>query len=76
MKEKTLQNNLEKIRNNFSYHPPSDTQTEIYKLLRESAFHHACLIEKYCPDSHEKSLAMMNLEQCVMWGNASIARNK
>lgn len=67
---------IDKIRNNFTYHPPKDGQSEKYHILRESAFHIACQIEKYCPDSREKSLAFTNLEQCIMWANASIARNE
>jgi hypothetical protein len=33
------------------------------------------VIDNNCPDSREKSLAMTNLEQAVMWANAAIARN-
>ncbi|MBT8490686.1 MAG: hypothetical protein KJN62_06540 [Deltaproteobacteria bacterium] len=71
-----MTNKYDKIRHNFTYHPPKDNQPDKYKLLRESAFHIACQIEKYCPDSREKSLAMTNLEQAIMWANASIARNE
>jgi hypothetical protein len=35
----------------------------------------ATIIENTCPESREKSLAITNLEQAVMWANASIARN-
>jgi hypothetical protein len=33
------------------------------------------LINDLCPESREKSLAITNLEQAVMWANAAIARN-
>ena len=36
----------------------------------------AYLLNDLCPDSREKSLAMTKLEECVMWANASIARNE
>ena len=36
----------------------------------------AAYIDEKCPDSWEKSLAMTKLEECVMWANASIARNE
>ena len=33
-------------------------------------------IERHCPPSRERSLALTNLEQTVMWAIASIARNQ
>lgn len=67
---------LEIIENNFIYHAPKEGQAERYTVLREKAKELALLIEKECPHSREKSLAMTNLEQSVMWANASIARNE
>lgn len=64
------------IDNNFTYHPPKEGQAERYTTLREKAKELALLIDKECPNSREKSLAMTNLEQSVMWANASIARNE
>lgn len=71
-----MSDRAEKLRHNFTYHPPKNDQPTKYQLIRESAFHLACIIEKYCPESREKSLAITNLEQCVMWANAGIARNE
>jgi hypothetical protein len=62
------------IENNFTYHAPAPGQPEKYTLLREKAKELAYLIEETCPKSREKSLAITNLEQAVMWANASIAR--
>lgn len=64
------------IENNFMYHAPKDGQKERYEALREKAKELAYLIEAECPDSREKSLAYTNLEQAIMWANASIARNE
>jgi hypothetical protein len=64
------------IENNFTYHPPIGNQQQRYVELREKAKELAYLIEALCPDSREKSLALTNLEQSVMWANASIARNE
>lgn len=64
------------IENNFMYHPPKDGQPEKYTELREKAKELAYLIERLCPPSRERSVAMTNLEQAVMWANASIARNE
>jgi len=63
------------IENNFTYHPPQPGQPEIYQSIRDKAKELAILIVDECPDSRERSLAMTNLEQSVMWANAAIARN-
>lgn len=63
------------IENNFSYHSPKNGQPEKYTALREKAKELAYLIDEMAPDSREKSLAMTKLEECVMWANASIARD-
>lgn len=64
------------IDNNFTYHPPKPGQAEIYQSIREIARGLAMFIEDHCPESRERSLAMTNLEQAVMWANAAIARNE
>lgn len=63
------------IENNFQYHAPKDGQPEKYVAIREKAKELAYLLAELCPVSREKSLAMTNLEQAVMWANASIARS-
>ena len=70
------------LENRFSYHAPSEyrrndlDQQERYELIRYDAKMFAKTLNDYCPDSRELSLAMTNLEQAVMWANASIARNE
>lgn len=66
----------QQIENNFKYHPPKDLQIEKYQTIRDLAKGIAIFINDVCPDSREKSLAITNLEQAVMWANASIARNE
>ncbi len=34
------------------------------------------MMNSLCPESREKSLAITNLQQSVMWANASIAINE
>jgi len=63
------------IENNFMYHTPKEGQPEKYTAIREKAKELAYLIDEHCPNSREKSLAVTNLEQSVMWANASISRN-
>jgi len=66
----------QKIENSFTYHPPKGSQTQRYEELRNWAKEFALLIERHCPNSREKSLAMTKLEECVMWANKSIACNE
>lgn len=60
----------------FKYHPPTGNQPQRYTEIREMAKQFAKLIDQWCPDSREKSTALTNLQQCVMWANASIAINE
>lgn len=64
------------IENNFTYHTPKGNQAERYTSLREKAKELAIFINENCPDSREKSVAITELEDAVMWANASIARNE
>lgn len=60
----------------FSYHAPKEGQPEKYQKLRDWALHFAQYIDENVPECREKSLALTNLEQCVMWANAAIARHE
>lgn len=64
------------VDNNFTYHAPKPGQPERYQTIREIAKGLAMFLEDHCPESRERSLAMTKLEECVMWANASIARNE
>ena len=66
----------EQIENNFKYHSPKYNQPHKYESLRGKAKELAYMIDEMCPNSREKSLAMTNLENAIMWANASIARNE
>lgn len=63
------------LNNRFTYHKPKPGQPDIYMEIRENARGLALILNDRCPDSREKSLAITKLEECVMWANASIARN-
>ena len=60
----------------FTYHTPKPFQVGRYERIRSFAKDFAYLLDDVCPTSREKSLALTNLEQAVMWANASIARNE
>jgi hypothetical protein len=64
------------LNNNFKYHKPAGTQNSRYEKIRDMAKDMAWFICEQCPPSRERSLAITNLEQAVMWANASIARNE
>lgn len=64
------------LENRYKYHAPKGNQTERYEALRNKAKELAHMIDELCPNSREKALAHTNLEQSVMWANASIARNE
>lgn len=66
----------DQIEKAFTYYPPKPGQPERYVNIRDKAKELALLIDDYVPDSREKSVAMTNLEQVVMWANAGIARNE
>ena len=65
----------DQIENAFTYQPPKGDQPERYIKIRDAAKNFAFLIDECVPDSREKSVAMTNLEQVVMWANAGISRN-
>lgn len=66
----------EELNNIFTYHAPKGDQPERYQRIREWAKELATVINRDCPESQEKSLALTNLQQAVMWANASIAINE
>jgi hypothetical protein len=68
--------NKGQITNIFTYHAPKDDQPARYEALRKKAREMAELIAESCPDSRERSVALTNLQQAVMWANASIAINE
>lgn len=64
----------EEIAARFTYHPPKEGQPAKYEALRDKAKELADTIVELCPSSREQATALTNLEQCVMWANAAIAR--
>ena len=60
----------------FTYHAPEENQTALYVEIRDNAKQFAKLIERNCPPSSERTLALRKLQECAMWANASIAINE
>lgn len=65
-----------KVEQIFTYHTPFGDQRERYEDLRAEALVFAQQIERQCPPSRERSLAITSLQETVMWANASIAINE
>ena len=64
------------VERNMTNHPPKDEETiQTYEDLRGGFKLLARHLDMVCPDSREKSLAITNLEQALMWAVASIARD-
>jgi len=60
----------------FKYHPPKGDQADRYKTIRWMGLNFSRTIEAFCPESHEKTIAIDKLREVVMWANASIACNE
>lgn len=60
----------------FTWHPPKEGQPERYEKIRDQARELAYFIHLNVPDSREKDIAFIKLEECVMWANAAIARRE
>jgi hypothetical protein len=72
-----LKTNVElqkRIERDFNYHAPSAKAVTDMQALRDSARLLAHQINFLVPDGREKSNALTNLEEVVMWANAGIAR--
>jgi len=64
------------LANRFTYHAPKGDQPERYQHIRREGLNLANLMDEFCPESREKSLAITKLEEAVMWANAAIARHQ
>jgi hypothetical protein len=60
----------------FQYHSPFGDQPTRYEGIRNNARRFAQLIQSFCPESAEKTIALRKLQECVMFANASIAINE
>lgn len=65
-----------RIDNNFTHHPPNESQIKRYQELRRQAKSLSELSCELVPKSRELSVAQTKLEEFVMWVNAGIARNE
>lgn len=66
----------EKIKNFFSYHPPTKNQTQKYERINEAAHELAKVIVECCPQCSDTNIAIQKLREARMMANASIACNE
>ena len=67
----------DQLEHNLTNHPPvDDSIVKRFEVIRDEAKVLGRQILNSCPESRERSLALTNLEQTVMWAVASIARNQ
>jgi len=64
------------LANTFTYHKPFGNQAARYERLRDAGMALAHIIVDLCPESRERSLAITNVQQTIMWANAAIACNE
>lgn len=60
----------------FHYHAPKGDQQHRYVTIRDSAKRFAELLTLLTPASAEQTLALRDLQRCVMMANAAIAINE
>lgn len=66
---------LKDLENRFAHHAPKDqTVADSHSYMRNQCFGLAVYIYMNVPNCRERSLAITNLEQVMMWSNAAIAR--
>lgn len=66
----------EMLETHFTFHVPKEGQAGRYVDIRDRAKALAERVCEQCPPSLERSLALTNLEQAVLWANAAIARHE
>lgn len=64
------------IDNIFCYHAPKNDQPQRYVEIRSKAKELASIIIECTPVSAEQTLALRDLQRCVMMANAAIAINE
>lgn len=67
---------IDRIEEDFKYHPPNGDTAEKYIRMRQKGKELALMIVGLCPNSRERSTAITKLEECMFWANAGIARKK
>lgn len=70
-----MTNLIDRIRNDFAYHPPVGGKAAKYQQIRNGCHALAQELVATVPEGRELSTALTKLEEAAMWANAGIARN-
>ena len=66
----------DELENIFRHHPPSGDQEKRYVEVRTAALQMATTLNRYCPESREKTVAIRKIREAMFYGNAAIACNE
>lgn len=58
----------------FTHHPPDKHREAVHSLLRGWHKDLAEVILQHCHPSDETDMAVLKIEEALMWANASVAR--
>lgn len=64
-----------RIRNDFQFHPATDTTGPLHDEVRTLCLGLALKLTDICPPGRDLSLALTSLEETMHWANAAIAKN-
>jgi len=65
----------EQVNSLLTFDSPKSGQSEKHEQIAEKAKEFALLVNDLCPDTREKKLALVNIQQSVVMANASLARS-
>jgi hypothetical protein len=64
------------INNRFEFHPADEEKAANHECVRQMCCELAHSLNELLPEGREKSLAITNLEETMMWANAALARHQ
>ena len=67
---------LERIANDFAYHPADEATGSLHQSIRDALFITGVFLVEICPAGRELSLALTKLEEAMFWANGAIARTE
>lgn len=73
---KLTDQDMQDLKNRFTYHPPKDDQPQRYSDIRDKALEIAIMIKECVPAGRQQSLALTALEEVCMRANAGIAQGE
>ena len=75
-KDLQMDNKFDSNHGTFDSVPFDKDQYKRTSILKDSAEGLLEIINAYCPDGREKSIAITKLEECLMWASKSISREQ